>query len=131
MAVEQEPPPISYGKRFPSQAMKYGMIVMWWRPIAEIPNGWGICDGTNGLPDLREYFIKGCAAGVDPGGTGGSVNHDHTFLSDSHTHPIPAGEYIAAGENYDDEVTATIVAGTTFLTDGQPPFYEMVFIGKL
>jgi hypothetical protein len=47
--------------------MQHGMIIMWWRPVATIPTGWQICDGTNGLPDLRDKFIKGAAPAADPG----------------------------------------------------------------
>lgn len=61
MAVEQNPPPISYGEQFPARAMKHGMILMWFRPIAEIPNGWHLCDGTDGYPDLRDKFILGAS----------------------------------------------------------------------
>jgi len=66
MAVEQDPPPISYGEQFPARAMKHGMILMWFRPIDEIPNGWHLCDGTDGYPDLREKFIEGASAAKAP-----------------------------------------------------------------
>lgn len=52
-----------------------GGIIMWAGLLADIPAGWNLCDGTNGTPDLRSRFIKGTAAGVDPGGTGGSATH--------------------------------------------------------
>ena len=47
---------------------------MWAGLLANIPSGWYLCDGTNGTPDLRDKFIKGCSAGVDPGGTGGAAS---------------------------------------------------------
>ena len=31
-----------------------GVIVMWSGAIAEVPPGWGLCDGSQGTPDLRE-----------------------------------------------------------------------------
>lgn len=48
-----------------------GVICMWSGLLSAIPEGWALCDGTNGTPDLRGLFIKGAAAGVDPGVTGG------------------------------------------------------------
>jgi hypothetical protein len=34
---------------------------------ADIPDGWAICDGTNGTPDLRGRFIRMTSAGENPG----------------------------------------------------------------
>ena len=36
-----------------------GIIVMWSGSSANLPQGWAICDGTNGTPDLRDRFILG------------------------------------------------------------------------
>jgi hypothetical protein len=36
-----------------------GAIVMWSGSIASIPDGWALCDGTNGTPDLRDKFVVG------------------------------------------------------------------------
>lgn len=52
-----------------------------WGAVNDIPDGWQLCDGSNGTPDLRGMFI----AGYDPnepaqnaiGKTGGS--HKHTL----------------------------------------------------
>jgi hypothetical protein len=54
-----------------------GAIVLWSGLLANIPSGWALCDGTLGTPDLRSRFVKGTAAGVDPGGTGGAATHTH------------------------------------------------------
>lgn len=62
-----------------------GLIAMWAGLIANIPTGWALCDGLNGTPDLREKFIKGAAAGQNPGATGGSATHGH---SDNLTHSV-------------------------------------------
>lgn len=52
-----------------------GVITMWSGLLASIPAGWALCDGGGGRPDLRSIFIKGAAAGVDPGATGGAATH--------------------------------------------------------
>lgn len=51
-------------------ALPKGIICFWDQPLADIPTGWQLCDGTNGTPDMRSVFPKGAAAGADPGATG-------------------------------------------------------------
>ena len=36
-----------------------GTIVAWYAESGNIPNGWVVCDGTNGTPDLRNKFLRG------------------------------------------------------------------------
>lgn len=55
-----------------------GIIVMWGGLVSAIPTGWALCDGANGTPDLRDRFVKGAAAGQNPGATGGAATHGHT-----------------------------------------------------
>ena len=40
-------------------AMPPGVIVMWSGALNAIPDGWLICDGTNGTPDLQGRFVVG------------------------------------------------------------------------
>jgi len=54
-----------------------GLIVMWSGLLVNIPSGWALCDGTAGTPDLRDRFVRGAAAGADPGATGGAATHTH------------------------------------------------------
>jgi hypothetical protein len=60
-----------------------GGIIMWSGSIASIPNGWGLCDGTNGAPNLRDRFVIGAGSNYVVNQTGGSkdavlVSHTHT-----------------------------------------------------
>jgi hypothetical protein len=34
------------------------LICLWSGPVAGLPEGWALCDGTDGTADLRELFIK-------------------------------------------------------------------------
>ncbi|WP_338473090.1 hypothetical protein R4Z10_10400 [Niallia sp. XMNu-256] len=76
-----------------------GIIVMWSGSINEIPEGWLLCDGTNGTPDLRDRFVMGTNNDAEIGQTGGNntialtesqlAPHTHTGTSDpagGHTH---------------------------------------------
>lgn len=50
-----------------------GIIVMWSGSIANIPNGYALCDGTNGTPDLKDRFVLSVSSSAEnPGATGGA-----------------------------------------------------------
>lgn len=65
-----------------------------------IPDGWAVCDGTNGTPDLRDRFIVGASTTKAAGSSGGQESvtltaaqsglpaHTHTTApaDASHTH---------------------------------------------
>jgi hypothetical protein len=42
------------------------------------PIGWVICDGANGTPDLRGFFVIGSSSSGNIGATHGNTNHSHT-----------------------------------------------------
>ncbi len=76
-----------------------GAIMMWSGAITDIPNGWALCDGTNGRPDLRGLFIVGASNGeitmdgsrykYDVGSTGGKNKVQLTAAESglpAHTH---------------------------------------------
>lgn len=58
-----------------------GGIIMWSGEIGNIPEGWALCDGTNGTPDLRERFVLGAGGNYGPGQKGGSNSHTHSLDS--------------------------------------------------
>ena len=47
-------------------------IIMWSGTVATIPNGFSLCDGSNGTPDLRNRFVIGAGSTYAVGATGGS-----------------------------------------------------------
>ena len=71
-----------------------GVITVWSGTIADIPEGWALCDGTSGTPDLRDKFIVGAKQDDDGAAkssimgsllqTGGSINHDHGGSTGAH-----------------------------------------------
>lgn len=84
-----------------------GIITMWSGSIATIPNGYFLCDGNNGTPDLRGRFIYGASGESEIRATGGSadavnVSHSHTGSTNttgSHYHTVPKGEGYTGGIN--------------------------------
>ena len=82
-----------------------GFIGMW--SGSDVPDGWYLCDGTNGTPDLRNRFIVGAGSTYNIGDTGGSesvvltenqmpththetkmLSHDSHYWNTSGTHDI-------------------------------------------
>lgn len=62
-----------------------GVILMWSGSVATIPAGFGLCDGTNSTPDLRDRFVIGAGAAQSPGATGGSSTST-TNSAGAHSH---------------------------------------------
>jgi hypothetical protein len=85
-----------------------GAILMWSGTLANIPDGYHLCDGTTGTPDLRSKFVKGAAAGQNPGGTGGSTTYSHAG---------GAVQNAVTGITINNESTHTHGAGTLALNN--------------
>lgn len=49
-------------------------IIMWGGPVDQVPDGWHICDGTNGTPNLRDRFIVGAGNKYKLSDVGGEEN---------------------------------------------------------
>lgn len=48
-----------------------GSIIPWYGNISDMPEGFALCDGKNGTPDLRDKFITGAGKLYKLGETGG------------------------------------------------------------
>ena len=109
-----------------------GSIIMFNGTTSEIPEGWHICDGTEGTPNLIGKFIK---ASDISGGTGGSSTiqileenmpkHTHTFVGNqvttseagAHTHTI-RGKY-GKSDNANDRNCLETGLETDLITTSQ------------
>lgn len=66
-------------------------------------NGWAVCNGQNGTPDLRDRFIVGAGNDAQPGQAGGPDQHSHmidapaqvfgTTQDGNHHHGMPSAWY--------------------------------------
>lgn len=90
-----------------------GTIILWFGNAADVPAGWQVCDGTNGTPDLRNRYVKGCDADGNLGNVGGALTHSHTLI---------AGSNVAAG---------TDLSNTTDAANHEPPWRKIYYIMKL
>lgn len=110
-----------------------GTIILWGKPLIEIPAGWQLCDGTNGTPDLDGIFPQGAGAANPVGGAGGNRNHNHTFTGAGHTHvmtPSPPGA-IMGGATFENVTSSVPATGTTDNSPNRPPFLTLAYIQKV
>jgi microcystin-dependent protein len=116
-----------------------GVISMWSGAINTIPDGWALCDGNNGTPNLRNRFIAGAGAQYAVGDVGG--NDVVTLTADNmprHTHIIHAiatvGSvvgHVARGAGGAATAQDTSAAGAGAAHENRPPYYALAFIMKL
>ncbi len=88
-----------------------GSIIPYTGNLNKIPDGWALCDGTNGTPNLNEKFLKGTSNQSEIGQTGGNNEYvleqknlpsatfniaipDRLIASGSHMTPIPDSKAI-------------------------------------
>jgi hypothetical protein len=125
-----------------------GLIAVWHGTLADIPDGWALCDGTNGTPNLLDKFVKSIPnASTNPGSAGGNEKHKHT--GGAHTHSnnfsipghseesFPGGEaewYSAAHYPATHPISGGVLSGgavDTSEVDARPPYYEVAYIMKI
>jgi len=108
-----------------------GLIAIWSGSIVDIPEGWYLCDGTNGTRDLRDQFIVGAGGMFNPHATGGSDAHGHTVSIPAHSHVLEPGGVIQAGTGRTNVSSAIPLAGSTDEKSNLPPYYALAFIQKI
>ena len=123
-----------------------GVIWLWSGSIENIPEGWALCNGENGTPDLRGRFV----IGVNPnskrntnfmvnemGATGG---YEKALLSHTHTIGPQKSDYIQAGGgtagypngNYYVKLGAGSMNPPENTTENTlPPYYSLAYIMKM
>ena len=118
-----------------------GVIVLWSGAISVVPPGWGLCDGTQGTPDLRDRFVVGarvdvigvakCSLTGSPTQSGGSVTHTHTFTTDGHLHGTKSGGPFEGGVGTIDIVKEKDSGTTDGPSTVAVPYFALAFIMKL
>lgn len=103
------------------RAFPPGTILPWYAKSGAMPDGWAVCDGTNGTPDLRNRFMMGVASLADVGKTGGTSSHNHVVQKHRDR---PDGNY-PQGEG--DRCYYT----DTNTVDHTPPFVTVLFIMRV
>lgn len=76
--------------------MPIGGIIMWSGAANAIPNGWFLCNGANGTPDLTDVFVIGAGGAYNVGDSGGAVSHDLdlTIGGGAHNHGVTVADTV-------------------------------------
>lgn len=119
----------------PPVEVPQGIIAMWSGNIEDIPEGWVLCNGENGTPDLRDQFIVGAGSEHLVADTGGEKMHQLTVEE------IPQMRFVGAamtGNGTRLEICGAGCFGFPFVQLGadaphenRPPYYALAFIMRL
>jgi len=131
-----------------SDSLFVGAIIFWSGTVASIPDGWQLCDGSNGTPDLRDRFVVG--ARQDYGGTAmtgvsGSLTKTggeayHTLTIDempAHSHTYNAPIFPSRYDGHSSPLcTSTATSNTSTVGGGRShnnlgPYYALCFIMRI
>jgi hypothetical protein len=110
-----------------------GSIVAWYGQ-SNPPDGWHICDGTQGTPNLLNRFIRGAPSNSQPATTGGSDKHTHNVSITLGAGPSKGSDYRWGETPWANAPYPALSGNYTSLTDSQsnlPPYVDVVFIMKL
>lgn len=128
-------------------AVVRGMIMMWSGQANQIPNGWALCDGQNGTPDLRDRFIVGAGSKYTVNVIGGEEfhrlttdempSHDHSNGSFGYFLQVTGERTYSGGSDSSPNEPDLFTGGWNKTVGGnqahenRPPFYALAFIMKL
>lgn len=119
-----------------------GSIIPWYGNQADIPDGFALCNGSNGTPDLRDRFIVGAGSSYSLRATGGANTVTLTVEQmPSHSHSFYSGRYGSSPYSVScnahspggllDHQLSTYSAGGNQAHENRPPFYALYYIMKL
>lgn len=121
---------------------------MWNGTKEDIPEGWQICDGTNGTFNLKDRFVKMASQDTELGQYGGSKTHNHVMeeTSASHSHTSSSegthnhllgstnytgGRKIGTVDNSHNHSTGSTNASHSHSVsngDNIPEFYSLIYV---
>jgi len=125
-----------------AESIPSGVITMWGGSIADIPDGWTLCDGTDGTPDLQDRFVVGAGNQYSTDNTGGENSVQLTvdeMPSHSHNATFPLQSASGNERNGADETDFNMVdfsvnvssTGGDQAHENRPPYYALAYIQKL
>ena len=129
-----------------------GGIIIWSGASDGVPNGWRLCNGQNGTPDLRNRFIVGAGDTYSVGGSGGSadaviVSHTHTatVTDPGHNHTFTQEDARGSGAAGSEDGNSSFglvstnssttgisvsinTTGSSATNANLPPYYSLAYI---
>lgn len=128
-----------------------GLIAIWKGSTSAIPDGWVLCNGQNGTPDLRDKFVLGAGNSYSVGNTGGEETHvltveempSHTHYASESSASIWLGSRSGGKDSimadrsqlYQNEITLDVsislgYSGGSSAHNNMPPYYALCYIMK-
>lgn len=100
------------------------IIAIWPYSVSTIPEGWVLCDGNNGTPNLMDRYTKGISSASEtPGSTGGSTYWWMTTAQmPSHSHNASVGNSGSHEQYVGDRVTTG--RSSTYSNTNSVRFYK-------
>lgn len=129
----------------PTASFPSGGIIIWSGSSDNVPDGWALCNGENGTPDLRGRFVLGESEKHSIGETGGSEEvtltieqmpkHNHVF-NDYQYSGTNSFQYYKDNNNITTigptpKQLTTNVTGSSEPHPNMPPYYVLAYIMKL
>jgi len=127
-----------------------GGIILWSGTVASIPDGYALCNGSNGTPNLQDRFVVGAGSGYDVAATGGSadaivVKHKHTLTGgaasgtfvtsvDTNREGRKSGSTFAVDNLTTDSASVSYTQptvndkGESATNKNLPPYYSLAYI---
>lgn len=134
--------PVGGGSTEECMSVPPGVIWPWYHTEEQtVPDGWALCDGENGTPDLRGRFLLGASDDHIMGETGGEEEvtltveqmpkHTHSYIL--HSSPVKVQANSAANISpYNGQVNAqTGENGGSESHQNMPPYFVIDYIMKL
>jgi hypothetical protein len=102
----------------PQAQVPAGTIVAW-NGKSTLPDGWAICNGLEGTPDLKDRFLRGTRDVAEVTKTGGAESHVHEVLR------VPNSR---AAEGIGSD--GVRIQGRAEAQNHLPPYFTVIFIIK-
>ena len=103
-----------------------GVIVMWSGSRDSIPNGWVLCDGSFGTPDLRDKFVVSIGTKYKPGDEGGKSTN--TWIQTEERSGVD-GKYDVSNF-YTADGKQILGNNNAVDVENRPPYFALAFIMK-
>lgn len=122
-----------------------GCILAYSGEADTVPEGWAVCDGENGTPDLRGRFILGVSETHPMGETGGAEEVTLTvdqMPSHNHAYYLAKGGKSIVSSSVGNNTGYPYLSNANSLADAgdmgsnephpnMPPYYALIYIMKL
>lgn len=104
-----------------ARELPIGVILNWSGSIVDIPNGWALCNGENGTPDLTDKFVLAAGGNKNPGdkqeAAEGGTSTSTVYIANSVVNSYPNN--------------STAVVSSVSSSDSLVPYYALAFIMKV